>query len=104
MVNYLLRGQKFINLNQKSPKLMEFHCVYEAFQRNFFFFVDNMRKTEFYGFVYDFIVDYDAIAVDDILDIRKYWMKKYGIVLIKCLDLLKECFLLQQGDVLVAVH
>ena len=51
---------------------MEFHCVYEAFQRNFFFFVDNMRKTEFYGFVYDFIVDYDAIAVDDILDIRKY--------------------------------
>ena len=31
-------------------------------------------------------------------------MKKYGIVLIKCLDSLKECFLLQQGDVLVAVH
>ena len=28
--------------------------------------VDNMRKTRFNGYVYDFSVDYDAIAVDDI--------------------------------------
>ena len=27
--------------------------------------------------VFDFSVDYDAIAVDDILDIHKYLMKKY---------------------------
>ena len=32
--------------------------------------VDNMKKTEFNGYVYDFSVDYDAIAVDDILDIH----------------------------------
>ena len=31
---------------------------------------DNMKKTEFNGYVYDFSVDYDAIAVDDILDIH----------------------------------
>ena len=35
-----------------------------------------MTKAGFYGYVYDFIVDYDAIAVDDILDIHKYLMQK----------------------------
>ena len=35
-----------------------------------------MKKTEFNGYVYDFSVDYDAIAVDDFLDIHKYLMKK----------------------------
>ena len=29
-----------------------------------------MKKTGFNGFVYDFNVDYDYIAVDDILDIH----------------------------------
>ena len=33
----------------------------------------NKKKT---GYVYDFSVDYDAIALDDILDIRKYLLKK----------------------------
>ena len=38
--------------------------------------VDNMTKTGFNGYVYDFSVDYDATDVDDILDIHKYLMKK----------------------------
>ena len=38
--------------------------------------VHNMKKTGLNGYVYDFSVDYDAIAVDDILDIHKYLMKK----------------------------
>ena len=42
--------------------------------------VDNMKKTGLNGYVYDFSVDYDAIAVDDILDIHKYLMKKNEIV------------------------
>ena len=42
--------------------------------------VDNMRKTGFNGYAYDFIVDYDAISVDDIKDIHKYLMKKNNIV------------------------
>ena len=32
--------------------------------------VDNMKKPGLSGCVYDFSVDYDAIAVDDILDIH----------------------------------
>ena len=43
------------------------------------FSVDNMKKTELNEYVYDFSVDYDAIAVDDILDIYKYLMKKNGM-------------------------
>ena len=41
-------------------------------------FVDNMKKTGLNGYVYNFSVDYDAIAVADILDIYKYLMKKNG--------------------------
>ena len=44
------------------------------------FSVDNMKKTGLNGYVYDFSIDYDAIAVDDILDIHKYLMGKNGIV------------------------
>ena len=42
--------------------------------------VDNMKKAVFNGYVYDFSVDYDAIAVDDIKDIHKYLMKQNNIV------------------------
>ena len=33
---------------------------------------DKIKKTELYGYVYDFSVDYDTIDVAGILDIRKY--------------------------------
>ena len=42
--------------------------------------VYNMKKTGLKGHVYDFSVDYDAIAVVDVLDIHKYLMKKNEIV------------------------
>ena len=42
--------------------------------------VDNMKRTYFNGYVYDSSVDYDAIAVDDILDIHKYLMKKNNMI------------------------
>ena len=42
--------------------------------------VDNMKRTGFNGYVYDFSVDYEAIAVDDIKNIHKYLMKKNDIV------------------------
>ena len=42
--------------------------------------LDNMNKTEFIGYVYDFSVDCDATDVDDILDTHKYLMEKNSIV------------------------
>ena len=38
--------------------------------------VDNMEKTRFNGYVYDFSVDYDVTDVDYIEDIHKYLMQK----------------------------
>ena len=42
--------------------------------------VYNMKKTGLNGHVYDFSVDYEAIAVDDILAIDNCFMKKNDIV------------------------
>ena len=42
--------------------------------------VDNMKRTGLNGYVYDFSADYNAIAVDDILDIHQYLMKKYNMI------------------------
>ena len=39
-----------------------------------------MKKTGFNCYIYDFIVDYDAIAVDDIKDIHRYLIKKNNTV------------------------
>ena len=43
------------------------------------FFVDNTKKTGLNGFAYDFSVDYDAIPVDDVLDIHKDLMINHDI-------------------------
>ena len=42
--------------------------------------IDNMKKTGLNGYISDFSVDYDAIAVDDLLDVHNYLMKKNNIV------------------------
>ena len=38
--------------------------------------VDNMKRTGFTGYVYDFSVDYDPIAAGNIKDIHKYLIEK----------------------------
>ena len=42
--------------------------------------IDDMERTGFTGYVYDYSVNYDATDVDDIKDIHKYLMKKNNIV------------------------
>ena len=42
--------------------------------------VDNMDNTGLNKYVYDFSAESDAIAIDDILDLHKYLMKKNNIV------------------------
>ena len=41
---------------------------------------DNMKKTGFNGYIYDFSADYSAIDVGNIKDMHKSLMKKIGIV------------------------
>ena len=38
--------------------------------------IDNMKRTGFNRYVYDFSADYEATNVDDVKDIHKYFMKK----------------------------
>ena len=42
--------------------------------------VENMKNTGLNGYVYDFSVYYDVIAVDDIKDIHKYSIRKNNII------------------------
>ena len=44
------------------------------------FSVDNMKKTGLNEYVYDFIVDYNAIKTDNILDIHKYLVEKNNMI------------------------
>ena len=41
---------------------------------------DNMNRTGFNGYIYDFSVDYDAIAVKYILEIHKYLTKTNSMI------------------------
>ena len=79
IVTYLLMVQKFLNLKQKAIPLLLGNISKE-------FSVDNRKKTGLNGYVYDFSVDYEAIAVDVVN--KKEWYKK-------CLDLFKKCLLQQ---------
>ena len=49
-----------------------------------------MKKTGLNGYVYDFSVDYDAIAVDNILDVHKYLMKQNNDI--KLFRFIKQAF------------
>ena len=55
IVTYLLMVQKFTNLTQKILKMQQLHYAQETFQKT----VDDIKKTGFNGYVYDFSVDYD---------------------------------------------
>ena len=70
-------GQKFTNLKQNSEIVASPLCLGNTSKD---WSTDNMKKTEFNEYVYDFSVDYDATDVDDIMDIHKYLMRKNNIV------------------------
>ena len=72
-VIYLLMVQKLLNVKQKILKLLQTSYVQEISED---LSVDNIKNTGLNGYVYDFMVDCDAIADDDILDIPRYLMKK----------------------------
>ena len=75
IASYLLMEQKF---KAKDSEIMANPLCLANISKDFF--VDNMKKTGLNGYVYGFSVDYEAIAVDDILGIYKYLMKKNNIV------------------------
>ena len=73
-----VNGTEIIKFKAKDSEIVAYLLCLGNISKDFS--VDNMKKTRLKGYVYDFSVDYNAIAVADILDIHKYLMKKNGIV------------------------
>ena len=70
-------GREVINFKAKSSEIAPYPLWLGGVSKKIIFY---MRATGLTGYVYDFSVDYWAIARDKILDIHKYLMKKNNIV------------------------
>ena len=73
-----VNGTEIIKLKAKDSEIVATPLCIGNISEDFS--AQNMKKAGLYGYVYDFSIDYDAITVDDILDIHKYLMKKKGII------------------------
>ena len=70
-------GTKIIKFKSKDPDVLPHPLCLGNISKDCL--VNNMKKKTKTGlnrYGYDFKVDYDAIAADDILDMHKYLMKK----------------------------
>ena len=79
-----IKGTEIIKFKAKDSEITTYRLCLGNISK--YWSVANMKKTVFNGYVYDFSVDYDAVEVSDILDIRKYLMEKNGTVK-KCSNL-----------------
>ena len=73
-----VNGSKIIKFRAKDSEIKAYPLRLGNISKDWS--VDNMEKTGLKGYVYDFSVDYNAVAAADILGIHKYLMKKNGIV------------------------
>ena len=73
-----INGTKIIKFKAKDSEIAAYSLCSGNISKDFP--VDNIKKIEFKWYVYGFSVDYNDIAVADILDIHKYLMKKNGTV------------------------
>ena len=73
-----INGTEILKLKAKDPEIVAIPLCLANFSKDFS--VDKIKKTGLNGYVYDYIVDCDAIVVDDILDMNKYLMKKNNIM------------------------
>ena len=69
-----VNGTEIIKFKVKDSEIAAYPLCLENISKDWS--VDNMKNTGLKGYVFDFSVDYDAIAVSDILDTHQYLMKK----------------------------
>ena len=74
----LVNGTEIIKFKSQDPEILPYPLCLGNISREWS--VDDMKKTGLNGYAYDFNVDYDAIAADDILDIYKYLMKNNNMI------------------------
>ena len=73
-----VNGKEIINFKAKDSEIVPCPLCLGNISKDFS--QSNADKVGLNGFVYDFSVDYWAIANDKIFDIHKYIMKKNNIV------------------------
>ena len=73
-----VNGTEIIKFKAKDSEIVATQLCLENISKNWI--VDNMKRTGFNGYVYDFSVDYNAIVLDDISDIHKNLMKKNNMI------------------------
>ena len=73
-----VNGKELINFKAKDSEIAASPFRLGNISKDFS--ESNMKSTGLYGAVYDFNIDHRVIAVDDILDIHKYLIKKHNIV------------------------
>ena len=74
----LFNGEKIHKFKAKDSEIVPYPLCLGGLSKDFE--VGYMRAIGLIGYVYDFSVDYGAIAVDDVQDFCKYLMKNNGIV------------------------
>ena len=71
-------GKEIINFKAEDSEIVPYPLCQENISKDFD--SSNAARTGLTGYVYDFSVDYWAIANDKMLDIHKYLMENYNIV------------------------
>ena len=73
-----VNGTEIIKFKAKDSEIVATQLCLENISKKWI--VDNMKRTGFNGYVYDFSVDYNAIVLDDISGIHKNLMKKNNMI------------------------
>ena len=71
-----MNGTEIINFKAKDSEILAYSLCLGNVSKDWS--QDNMKKTRFNGYIYDFFTDYNAVTISDIQNIHRYLMKKYG--------------------------
>ena len=72
-----VNGTEMIKFKAKDSEILAYSLFFGNISKDWS--QDNIKKTRFNGYIYDFSTDYNAITVSDIQNIHNYFMKKNGI-------------------------
>ena len=73
-----VNGVRIYQFKAKDCQIKQIELCLASFLKDFR--VDYIKMSGFYGYVYDFSVDYDNINISNITNIHKYLMKKNNIL------------------------
>ena len=73
-----VNGTEIINFKAKESEILEYSLCLGNISKDWS--QDNMKKTGFNGYIYDFSTDYNAVKISDIQNIHRYLMKNNEIL------------------------